>query len=469
MSSASSVIHPDRVQALTPGPPRKGRYVLYWMQASQRATCNHALEFAIERGNALGLPVVCVFGLTDGYPEANERHYAFMLEGLAVTARELEARGVRFVLRHADPAVAAAAMAKEAAELVADRGYLRVQRAWREKAAQLAACPMTQVESDAVVPVETASDKEEYAARTLRPRINRWLPTFLMPFETVKLKRDSLGLRLNELDGLDAQDVDGLLAKLKIDRSVKRVSGYIGGPDRARALLDRFIKTTLGVYAEGRNEPKAEHVSSLSPYLHFGQISPLEAALRVRDEGKSPEGVERFLEELIVRRELSINFVHYNRQYDRYECLPSWARATLAEQARKPRKETYTAAQLEAGETRDEYWNAAQHEMVVAGKMHNTMRMYWGKRILEWMQDPAEAFRLTLALNNKYELDGRDPNSFAGVAWCYGKHDRPWTPREAFGTVRSMTASGLERKYDIEEYVRKVEGERKEEGLFGRS
>lgn len=461
----NSVIHPDRVQVLSPGPARQGRYVLYWMQASQRATCNHALEYAIERGNALGLPVVCLFGLTDNYPEANERHYAFMLEGLAVTARELEARGVRFVLRHDDPAQAAAKMSEQAAGLVVDRGYLRVQRAWRERVVQLARCPVTQVESEAVVPIETASDKEEYAARTLRPRITRHLPTFLVPFKSVSLQRDSLAMRI---DGLNAQDVDGLLASLKLDRGVKRVATYVGGPDRARALLDLFIREKLNVYAEGRNEPKEEHVSHLSPYLHFGQISPLEAALRVRDEGKSKEGIERFLEELIVRRELSFNFVFYNRSYDTFDCLPAWARATLAEQARRPRKETYTPAQLEAAQTGDDYWNAAQREMVETGKMHNTMRMYWGKRILEWMQDPAEAFRVALHLNNKYELDGRDANSYAGIAWCFGKHDRPWTPREAFGTVRSMTASGLERKYDIEGYVRKVGEPKGDGGLWGK-
>jgi deoxyribodipyrimidine photo-lyase len=168
-------------------------------------------------------------------------------------------------------------------------------------------------------------------------------------------------------------------------------------------------------------------------------------------------GQAAFLEELIVRRELSFNFVHYNRAYDRFEGLPEWCRTTLLEHAQNPRPYIYSRAELEAAATHDPYWNAAQKEMVLTGKMHSYMRMYWGKKILEWSASPREAFRTALALNNAYELDGRDANGFAGVAWCFGKHDRPWARRPVFGTIRTMNAAGLRRKFDPDAYVRKVE------------
>jgi deoxyribodipyrimidine photo-lyase len=196
----------------------------------------------------------------------------------------------------------------------------------------------------------------------------------------------------------------------------------------------------------------------MSPYLHFGQISPLEIALRLQAaDGVEQENVEAYLEELIVRRELSMNFCYYNPEYDSLAGLPDWAKETLEAHADDRREYVYDQATLEAGQTHDPYWNAAQQEMALAGKMHGYMRMYWGKKILEWTPDPAEAFRIALELNNRYELDGRDPNGFTGVAWCFGKHDRAWAEREIYGKVRYMSAGGLERKFDIESYVRKVE------------
>ncbi|MGQ9729879.1 MAG: deoxyribodipyrimidine photo-lyase [Candidatus Zipacnadales bacterium] len=444
------MIHETRVNPLRQGRMAQGRFVLYWMQQSQRAECNHALEYAIRQANELQLPVVVGFALTDAFPEANARHYVFMIEGLRETEAALAQRGIQLVVRQGSPPEVIAELAKEAALVVVDRGYLKVQRRWRKVLCRLVNDrPVIQVESDVIVPLEIVSTKEEFAARTIRPKIHRQLATYLIPLAETGVRRDSLGLNLG---GIEITDIERLLAALDIDRSLVPQGKLRGGTAQAKRLLEEFVSKKLADYALLRNEPALDHVSHLSPYLHFGQISPLQVALEVSRRGRG-EGVKVFLEELIVRRELSINFVQYNPAYDMYEGLPEWARRTLAEHAADQREVVYTLEELEQARTYDIYWNAAQTEMVVRGKMHNTMRMYWGKKLIEWSETPQEAFRRALYLNNRYELDGRDANSFAGVAWCFGKHDRPWKERAIFGTVRYMNARGLERKYDMKGYL----------------
>jgi len=449
------MIHAERIRPLNAKPIRRGRYVLYWMQASQRAEFNHALEFAIREANRLGLPMLSVFGLTRDYPEANERHYAFMLEGLRETQNALRRRGVQLVVRLAGPDEAALGMACDAALVVTDRGYTAIQYGWRRTLARGAACRVVQVETDAVVPVEVASSKAEYAARTLRPKIRNHLSEYLVPLEVTPLKRDSLGLAF---ESLDTRDVGAILARLKLDRGARRVSAFVGGTSEAKRLLRAFIETKLKDYADRRSDPSLDIQSHQSPYLHFGQISPVYVALKVL---AAPAGLrkskEAYLEELVVRRELAVNFVQHCSRYRSYRCLPSWAAATLRAHQKDTRPFVYTLAQLERAQTHDPYWNAAMREMLSTGKMHNYMRMYWGKKILEWSRSPRTAFRWALYLNNKYFLDGRDPNSWANVAWCFGLHDRPWRERPVFGTVRYMSAAGLERKFDIGGYVEMTE------------
>jgi len=424
------------------------------MQASQRVECNHALEYAVGEANGLHLPVVVVFGLTDRFPEANLRHYTFMLEGLEEVREGLRARGIRFVLLHRPPERAAVDLAAEAALVVTDRGYLRIQRQWRSHVAANAPCAVVQVESDVVVPAETASPKEEYTAGTLRPKLHRVLKGYLAPLGERPARKDSLSLRLD----VDAQEDYAALARsMKIDRTVPPVVSLRGGTAAARARLEAFIAGKLRHYGDRRNDPGLDYASGLSPYLHFGQISPLAVALRVCAEKAVPAAArDAFLEELIVRRELGINFALHNDRYDEYASLPDWARKTLAAHARDRREYLYDEGQWERAETHDPYWNAAQREMVLTGRMHNYMRMYWGKKILEWSRSPEEAFRTALRLNNKYELDGRDPNSFAGVAWCFGKHDRAWPERKVFGKIRFMNDAGLRRKFDMPAYLEKV-------------
>jgi len=456
------VIYGERVQRLNDeGASGAGQYVLYWMQRAQRATMNHALEFAVRKANELRLPLLAVFGITQRFPAANTRSYAFMLQGLQETERALHERGVQLVVRMQPPVEAVRDLGSEAALVVVDRSYLRVPRRWRARVARRLSCPLVQVESDVVVPVETASSKEEYAAYTIRPKIHEHLDAFLVPLEETALQRDSLGL---PCEGVALGDLEALLERMRINRSADRVDTFRGGSSQADELLDDFIAHKLESYADRRNDPSLDYLSHMSPYLHFGQISPLEIALRIRGaeeigpaKGNGEHPKDAYLEELIVRRELSMNFCAYNPEYDALTCLPDWARKTLEAHAGDRREYVYDQRAFEAGRTHDPYWNAAQQEMVLTGKMHGYMRMYWGKKILEWTPSPEEAHRIALELNNRYELDGRDPNGFTGVAWCFGKHDRAWAERDVYGKVRYMSAGGLERKFDIDAYVQKIE------------
>jgi deoxyribodipyrimidine photo-lyase len=449
------MIPPARIQVINPATGKeKGRHVLLWLQASVRASCSHALEYAIEQANELRKPIVACFALTPTYPEASERHYAFLLEGLADTGARLRERGIPLIVREGDPPTVITDMAADACLVVMDRGYLRHQKRWRQQVAEAIDAPLVQVESDVVVPVDAVSGKEEYAAATIRPKIHRLLDRFLVPLQERMVMHP---MPDPGWETLPWKDPERILSLLDMDHSVPRVTGFHGGTTEAQRRLKEFIASGLDRFATERNDPNRDALSGMSPYLHFGQISPLEIALAVKATG-SPSA-DAYLEELIVRRELSINFVHRNPRYDSFACLPPWAKATLEAHAGDRREYLYTPDELELGKTHDQYWNAAQLQMVRTGKMHGYMRMYWGKKILEWSGTPEEAFRTALYLNNRYELDGRDPNGYAGVAWCFGKHDRPWGERPVFGMIRYMNAAGLRRKFDIGTYVGRMTGE----------
>ncbi len=235
------------------------------------------------------------------------------------------------------------------------------------------------------------------------------------------------------------------------------MTGYLGGSREARLRLGGFIRDRLPRYATERNQPTPYVTSELSAHLHFGHISPITIALAVRDSGAPRESIDAYLEELIVRRELAINFVARNQDYDRLSGCPEWARKTLADHAGDRRPFLYTASQLEAAETHDPLWNASQNEMVFTGRMHNYLRMYWAKKILEWTPDAETAFAIAVDLNDRYEMDGRDPNGYTGIAWAIGgKHDRPWPSRPIFGTVRFMSSQGMHRKIDTDAYINRV-------------
>ena len=466
-SEGTIIIQQSRIRHINGQPPAAGGdYVLYWMQASQRAECNHALEYAIREANRLGKPVVVFFGITDTFPEANLRHYRFMLEGLRETQAALARRGIRMVVRHQSPEIGAVKLARKACLLVMDAGYLRIQKHWREHVSGIILSPhlpttppphllipIVQVETDVIVPVEEASPKEEYSAATFRPKIHRKVADYLVPLKETRPRVPSMPM---QFASFDITDVDAALRKLRIDRSVGPAP-FTGGASHARRLLAEFIEHKLDRFPTDRNDPNAGCLSNMSPYLHFGQISPLAIALQVAESGSA--GMDVYLEELIVRRELSMNFVHYNPHYDSFAGLPAWVQRDLHAHSTDRREHVYTAEQLESAQTGDPLWNAAQMEMVCTGKMHGYLRMYWGKKILEWVRPVEDAFAIALRLNNKYELDGRDPNGFTGVAWCFGKHDRPWPSRPIFGKVRYMSEGGMRRKFDVEGYVERIDEE----------
>ncbi|MGY2893373.1 deoxyribodipyrimidine photo-lyase [Deinococcus sp. UYEF24] len=459
-------IQSERVQMLRPGEPRQGRYVLYWMQSAVRSRHNQALDYAISEANRLKLPVLVVFGLTPNYPSANARHYRFLLEGLRDAHEGLKTRKLPLLVgltgKHG-PAEAALALAPDAALIVTERAVLRHLREWREwLAGELEyhhqGLPLAQIESELVVPLQITSVKQEYAARTIRPRIHRALEKYLVeegeeqPAHTLKDLPKPTGLKWLDADRL--ADPSALISSFGVEGVAAGVEE--GGEKAAQAQLQAFLKR-LDHYDADRNDPTIDGSSRLSAYLHYGHISALQIALAVQEHGGP--GAPAYLEELIVRRELSFNLCWYNPKYDTFAVLPDWAQKTLREHQHDEREHLYTRAELEAADTHDPYWNAAQRQMMLTGRMHNYMRMYWGKKVLEWTPDPAEAHATLVYLNDKYEQDGRNPNSYAGIGWVFGLHDRPWTRRLIFGTVRYMNAGGLKRKFDIETYARKWNGE----------
>lgn len=434
-------------------------YIVYWMQASQRINYNHALFKAISLSNELNKPLVVYFTLTDQFPDGNARHYNFMLEGLLEVKENLDERNIPFFIEYTDVIEGVINICKDACCLVTDRGYLNIQKLWRKKISSQIACQMIQVESDLVIPIEIASSKEEYAAYTLRKKIEPLIEDYLIPFSLPsinvknKITIDSLK-HVIELKNPTA--IDKIINKLNIDYSVRKTHHYTGGYSKAKALLFDFIENKLSKYDELSNDPSKNMTSNLSPYLHFGQISPIEIAFEIKNSQK--KGQEAYLEQLIVRRELAFNFIYYNENYNQSidNFLHNWVLKTMQEHIHDKRDYIYSLEEFEKANTHDPYWNAAENQLVKTGDMHNYMRMYWGKKVIEWSDTYQNAFDILIYLNNKYALDGRDPNSYAGVAWCFGKHDRAWTERPVFGKLRYMNANGLKRKFDIDLYVEKV-------------
>ena len=447
----SIVVHEERIRHFTGIVPEQGRFVLYWMQQAQRTHFNHALVYAEERAKELRLPLVAGFVVTPGFPEAGFRHYRFMLEGIAGVQSEFSALGIPFVIRVGSMVKTVVSMAEGAAWVVTDVGYLRIQRDWRNQVQKALRCPYTEVETDVVVPVAAASDKAEYGARTIRPKLLAKAAAFLKAVDPPLQGAGAGAPVVSPSDPIDPETLAGAVS------TVHGPAGAIpfrGGYPESRKHLLGFIRGPLAAYDTLSRDPTAQCQSNLSPYLHFGQISPVEIILEIRKADAPEPSKAAFIEQLLVRRELAVNFVHYTAGYDRYDtAVPDWAKRTLEEHAKDRRPYLYSQNVLESGRTHDPYWNAAQAEMTATGKMHNYMRMYWGKKIIEWTGHPKDAFDIMLALNNRYELDGRDPSGFTGVAWCFGRHDRPWQERPVFGKIRYMNAAGLERKFKIARYV----------------
>ncbi len=434
-----------------------GSAVVYWMQRAQRARDNPALDAAVEAANALGKPLAVFFGLVPFYPNGNERHYAFLLDGLEETARGVEARGAAFVFspypRHS---LIRFCRKVKAALVVGDENPMREPERWRREAARRLDVALVTVDADVVVPTDFFA-AEEYAARTIRPKIHVHLDRFLVTGREPRVKTPFPASRRPRSAPIDPAR---LLRRLPLDRSAAPVPGVRGGTRAGERALAEFVRRRLAAYPEARNRPEiARGSSGLSPYLHFGHLGPRAVALAVRRSRAPEKAKAAFLEQLIVRRELAVNFVARNPRYDAFDGFHGWAQKTLRKHARDRRPHRYSAEQLELGETHDPLWNAAQKEMVLTGHMHGYMRMYWAKKILEWTRRPEEALEIAIRLNDRYELDGRDPNGYTGIAWAIGgKHDRPWGPqRPVFGLIRFMSYASTSRKFGSKAYIERVE------------
>ena len=431
-------------------PDPDGVCVVYWMQRAQRGLDNPALDVAIQGANVLGKPVVVFFAPVPYYPHANLRHYRFLNEGIPDIAEACADRNVGFVLRrYPEHSLVTFCEEVKAALVVGDENPMREPEGWRRKAAQKLRTPLWTVDADVIVPSRLL-EKAQYAAHTIRPRLQKQLRKFLVasknPVAQVNWKRPA------KLASLDPKcDVT---QGWKLDRSVAPVTQWKGGSREGLRLLNEFVHHKLDGYSTKRNKPEMDRTSRLSPYLHFGHISPMTVALAVEESHAPKADKEAFLDQVITWRELSVNLVTFNPEYDSFECGEGWAHRTLAKHAKDLRPVLYSERQLENAETHDPLWNAAQVQMVQTGWMHNYMRMYWAKKILEWSPTPAEAHRRAVYLNDKYLLDGRDPNGYAGIAWSIvGKFDRPWFERPIFGQIRYMSGESTGRKFDSKRYI----------------
>jgi deoxyribodipyrimidine photo-lyase len=440
------------------GAPRKdARCVVYWMQRAVRILDNPALDIAIEAGNLFGLPIVVYFSVIPNYPNANLRHYHFLQQGLRDVAEYAAERGVGFVVRrHPDNSLEAFLEEVQAALLIGDENPCREPERWRKVLARRLKLPYWTVDADVVVP-SRVFNRSFVLLHHFRPHLKAELPKYL-----IASKRIAPAGAWKPRKSLPSFDLSCDITEgfTKLDRTVGPVDSFTGGTHAAMKRLRQFVGSQLKHYEDTRNHPEVKGTSRLSPYLHFGNIGPLTIALAVNEavkQGKaSATASEKFLDQLIGWRELAVLFVRHEPNYDTWECAAPWARKTLVEHAGDARPHRYSLQQLERGETSDELWNAAQRQMVDMGWMHNYMRMYWGKKILEWAPDPARAFEWAVTLNDKYELDGRDPNGYAGIAWAIvGRHDRPWFDRPVFGLVRTMTEASTAKKFDAEQYIRR--------------
>ena len=432
-------------------PDPDGDCVVYWMQRAQRGIDNPALDAAVATANALRKPAVVFLAPVPFYPNANLRHYRFLNEGIPDLAADLARRNVGFVLRRfPDHSLLRFCDEVNPALVVGDENPMREPEAWRGTAAKKIKVPLWTVDADVIVPSKLLG-KAQYASHIIRPRLQAHLDQFLIPSAN-----PLASVAWKNPKGLASVDAAfDITQGWSLDRSVSPVSNWRGGTAEALRLLRDFIQSKLRGYGTQRNKPETDHTSRLSPYLHFGHISPITVALATRKSDAPKADKEAFLNQIITWRELAVNLVRFHPDYDSFECGEPWAHRTLAKHASDPRPVLYTEKQLEQAETHDQLWNAAQIQMVSTGWMHNYVRMYWAKKILEWSRSPAEAYRIAVRLNDKYELDGRDPNGYAGIAWAIvGKFDRPWFERPIFGQVRYMSGESTGRKFDSKEYIR---------------
>ncbi len=439
-----------RCRLLQDGTSKNGP-ILYWMQRDQRVNDNWALIYAYNEAFKKDLPLIVVFHLVPSFQGATFRQYHFMLQGLKKLKIILDELNIGFQLLIGNPEDTIPEFIKEidASLLVVDFNPLKIVRQWKKYVAKKINIPFYEVDAHNIVPCLLVSNKQEFAAYTIRPKIYKYLPEFLDEFPIFKkLRKRFFDFKI---------DWSNVITKINADKNVKEIDWLLPGEDEAIKILDLFIEEKILFYSEKKNNPNENVLSNLSPYLHFGQISPQRIALEVLKRVEYCKSREVFLEELIVRRELADNFCYFNKKYDSFDGFPEWAKQTLNKHRNDKREYIYTLEELENAKTHDDLWNAAQMEMVKYGKMHGFLRMYWAKKILQWTESPEKALKYAIYLNDKYELDGRDPNGYTGIAWSIGGvHDRAWNERPIFGKIRYMNYNGCKKKFDILTYIQKI-------------
>ena len=447
-----AAVDPRRVNLIKPGPEQSGP-VLYWMSRDQRVSDNWALLYAQELADKYKSPLAVAFCMVPKFLEASWRQYHFMIEGLKEVEINLNRLKIPFyILTGAAPDVLPDFMKKHhVAHLITDFSPLKIKQTWDRKLTGKLDIPFYEADAHNIVPTRFVSDKKEFAARTIRPKIKQHLDQFLTDFPKIRANK------IPWPGPKPKNDWSGIVKSLKINMSVGPVSGFKPGEAEAKKALKSFLQNRLKNYDANRNDPTLDGQSGLSPFIHFGQISAQRIALEVNKLHGNNKSRESFLEELIVRRELADNFCLYEPAYDSFNGFHDWAKKTLDDHRKDKKEYLYSRRQLELGRTHDDLWNAAQTEMVVTGKMHGFMRMYWAKKIMEWTESPEAALKTAIYLNDKYELDGRDPNGYAGITWAIGGvHDRAWSERDIFGKIRYMNYAGCKRKFDVDKYIKSI-------------
>ena len=443
----NKLMNPKRLRILQEGISSFGP-VVYWMQRDQRVNDNWALLYAQQKAVENNVPLLIVFSLVSNFLEATIRQYGFMIKGLQEIEQTVVKYNIPFILLTGNPADTIPQFINEnnASLLITDFNPLKIVRIWKRDAAVKINIPIHEVDAHNIVPFHQVSDKQEFAAYTIRPKIQKLLPEFLDEFPSLKKMKQKL-----ETSKINW---DSVYKSLQINFDIKEVDWLKPGEDSAHKALHSFIKYKFEKYGTARNFPTEDAQSDLSPYFHFGQISPQRVALTIQPLTEHEESHKSFLEEMIIRRELSDNFCYFNKNYDSFDGFHKWAQESLNLHRKDKRDYIYSLEQFELAQTHDDLWNAAQLEMVNNGKMHGYMRMYWAKKILEWTKSPDEALRVAIYLNDKYELDGRDPNGYAGIAWSIGGvHDRAWFERPVYGKIRYMNYNGCAKKFDVKKYI----------------
>ncbi|MBD3255750.1 MAG: deoxyribodipyrimidine photo-lyase [Candidatus Lokiarchaeota archaeon] len=441
----------ERIRVLQKGKEKKGP-ILYWMSRDQRVNDNWALIHAQQIALTRKEPFLVIFFLMAEFLGAMMRQYDFFLSGLQEISKELEKLNIPFIIVEGTPQDKIPRVIEKynISQIICDFSPLKIKKDWLNGITKKLDIPIAEVDAHNIIPCWKASNKKEYAAYTLRPKIKKLLPKYLDSFPDIKPHP----IRVN----YDVPSIDfrKLKSFLKVDKSINKIKWLSPGEDAAHRVLDIFLKTKFRDYRMKRNDPNEDATSNLSPYLHFGQISAQRIVLECQEINPISNLKGTFYDEIIVRRELSDNYCFYESNYDSFEGFPNWAQKTLKKHKTDKREYLYNLKEFERAKTHDNAWNAAQNQMVKTGKMHGYMRMYWAKKILEWTETSNEAMRIAIALNDKYELDGRDPNGYTGIAWSIGGvHDRAWNERKIFGKVRYMSFQGLKRKFDINQYIDK--------------